>query len=166
MARVPLTLTVNGREQAEFIESGAMLADVLRDKLGLTATKVGCGQGTCGACTVTIDGVLALSCLVPAQRAEGRQVTTLEGLATNGALHPLQKAFADGFAAQCGFCTSGMIIAAKALLDHNPAPDRAEVIEAISGNICRCTGYEPIINAVLSAAAEMRGGSAATQKSA
>jgi carbon-monoxide dehydrogenase small subunit len=166
MARVPLTLTVNGREQAEFIESGAMLADVLRDKLGLTATKVGCQQGTCGACTVTIDGVLALACLVPAERVEGRQVTTLEGLATDGALHPLQKAFADGFAAQCGFCTSGMIIAAKALLDRNPAPDRADVIEAISGNICRCTGYEPIVAAILAAAAELRGGSAASQKSA
>ena len=166
MARVPLTLTVNGREQAEFIESGAMLADVLRDKLGLTATKVGCQQGTGGACTVTIDGVLALACLVPAERVEGRSVTTLEGLATNGALHPLEKAFADGFAAQCGFCTPGMIIAAKALLDQNPAPDRADVIEAISGNICRCTGYEPIINAILAAAAEMRGGSAPAQKSA
>jgi carbon-monoxide dehydrogenase small subunit len=160
MARVPLTLTVNGREQAEFIESGAMLADVLRDKLGLTATKVGCQQGTCGACTVTIDGKLALACLVPAQRVEGRRVMTLEGLATNGVLHPLQKAFADGFAAQCGFCTSGMIIAAKALLDRKPAPDRGDVIEAISGNICRCTGYEPIVNAILAAAAEMRGGSA------
>jgi aerobic carbon-monoxide dehydrogenase small subunit len=166
MARVPLTLTVNGREQAEFIESGAMLADVLRDKLGLTATKVGCQQGTCGACTVTIDRKLALACLVPAERVEGRHVTTLEGLATNGALHPLQKAFADGFAAQCGFCTSGMIIAAKALLDRNPAPDRGDVIEAISGNICRCTGYEPIVAAILAAAAELRGGSAASQKSA
>jgi carbon-monoxide dehydrogenase small subunit len=157
MARVPLTFTLNGAEQAEFIESGAILADVLRDKLGLTATKIGCQQGTCGACTVTIDDALALSCLVPAQRAEGRRVETLEGLSTDGELHPLQRAFADGFAAQCGFCTSGMIIAAKALLDRNSHPDRVEVVDAISGNICRCTGYEPIINAILSAAAEMRG---------
>jgi carbon-monoxide dehydrogenase small subunit len=157
MARVPLTFTVNGAEQAEFIESGAILADVLRDKLGLTATKVGCQQGTCGACTVRIDGELALACLVLAQRVEGHNVETLEGLSANGELHPLQRAFADGFAAQCGFCTSGMIIAAKALLDHNPDPDRDEVIDAISGNICRCTGYEPIIAAIFAAAAEMRG---------
>jgi carbon-monoxide dehydrogenase small subunit len=157
MARVPLTFTVNGAEQAEFIESGAILADVLRDKLGLTATKIGCQQGTCGACTVRIDGELALACLVPAQRMEGRSVETLEGLSLNGELHPLQRAFAEGFAAQCGFCTAGMIIAAKALLDRNPSPDRDAVVDAISGNICRCTGYEPISAAILSAAAEMRG---------
>ena len=157
MARVPLTFTLNGGEAAEFVESGALLADVLRDKLGLTATKIGCGQGTCGACTVMVDGELMLSCLIPAQRVEGRSVTTLEGIGINGALHPLQTAFADGFAAQCGFCTPAMIMAAKALLDRNPDPQRDDVIEAISGNICRCTGYEPIINAVLSAAAEMRG---------
>lgn len=157
MARVPLTFTLNGAEQAEFVESGAILAEVLRDKLGLTATKIGCQQGTCGACTVTIDGMLALSCLVPAQRVEGKRVETLEGLSKDRALHPLQRAFSEGFAAQCGFCTSGMIIAAMALLDRNPDPDREEVVDAISGNICRCTGYEPIINAILSAAAEMRG---------
>ena len=156
MARVPLTFTVNGVEQAEFIESGTILAVVLRDKLGLTATKIGCGQGTCGACTVLIDGELALSCLVPAERAEGKSVTTLEGIASGGTLDPIQRAFADGYAAQCGYCTSGMIMAAKALLDTNPDPDRAAVVDAISGNICRCTGYEPIINAILSAAAEMR----------
>jgi carbon-monoxide dehydrogenase small subunit len=156
MARVPLTFTVNGLEQAEFIESGTILAVVLRDKLGLTATKIGCGQGTCGACTVLIDGELALSCLVPAERAEGKSVTTLEGIASGGTLDPIQRAFADGYAAQCGYCTSGMIVAAKALLDTNPDPDRAAVVDAISGNICRCTGYEPIINAILSAAAEMR----------
>ena len=156
MARVPLTFTVNGVEHAEFIESGTILAVVLRDKLGLTATKIGCGQGTCGACTVLIDGELALSCLVPAERAEGKSVTTLEGIASGGTLDPIQRAFADGYAAQCGYCTSGMIMAAKALLDANLDPDRAAVVDAISGNICRCTGYEPIINAILSAAAEMR----------
>jgi carbon-monoxide dehydrogenase small subunit len=156
MARVPLTFTVNGVEQAEFIESGTILAVVLRDKVGLTATKIGCGQGTCGACTVLIDGELALSCLVPAERAEGKSVTTLEGIASGGTLDPIQRAFADGYAAQCGYCTSGMIMAAKALLDANPDPDWAAVVDAISGNICRCTGYEPIINAILSAAAEMR----------
>src|SRR5262245_16963623 len=104
MARVPLQFTVNGAEQAEFVEEGALLVDVLRDKLGLTATKVGCGQGTCGACTVIIDGEPQLSCLIPAQRAEGRGVVTLEGLAVGGELHPLQSAFAENFAVQCGFC--------------------------------------------------------------
>ena len=156
MARVPLIFTVNGSEQAEFVESGALLIDVLRDKLGLTATKNGCGQGTCGACTVIVDGQPLLSCLVPAQRVAGKSVETLEGLA-NGELHPLQRAFADGFAIQCGFCASGMILAAKWLLDREPEPSRADVLDAISGNICRCTGYEPIVDAILAAAAEMRG---------
>jgi aerobic carbon-monoxide dehydrogenase small subunit len=156
MARVPLIFTVNGSEQAEFVESGALLIDVLRDKLGLTATKNGCGQGTCGACTVIVDGEPQLACLVPAQRVAGKSVETLEGLA-NGELHPLQRAFADGFAIQCGFCASGMILAAKWLLDHKPEPSRDDVLDAISGNICRCTGYEPIVNAILAAAAEMRG---------
>jgi carbon-monoxide dehydrogenase small subunit len=157
LARVPLQFTVNGSEQAEFVEEGALLVDVLRDKLGLTATKNGCGQGTCGACTVTVEGELRLSCLIPAQRIEGRSVETLEGLSKDGELHPLQRAFADLFAVQCGFCAPGMIIAAKWLLDQNPHPTRADVVDAISGNICRCTGYDSIINAVLSAAAEMRG---------
>jgi len=160
MARVPLQFTVNGQEQAEFVEPGALLVDVLRDKLGLTGTKNGCGQGTCGACTVMVDGEPQLSCLIPAQRVEGRSVETLEGLAS-GELHPLQKSFSENFAVQCGFCTSGMILAAKWLLDRNPNPSRAEVVDAISGNICRCTGYEPIIDAVLIAAAEMRGAKSA-----
>lgn len=156
MARIPLIFKVNGVEQAEFIQSGALLAEVLRDKLGLSATKIGCAQGACGACTVLVGGELKLSCLIPAERLNGAEVETLEGLSANGALHPLQQAFANGFAAQCGFCTSGMIIAAKALLDRDPEPDRAAVVDAISGNICRCTGYEPIVNAILAAAAEMR----------
>ena len=159
--KIPLTFTVNGAEAAEFVPPGAMLTHVLRDKLGLTATKIGCGQGTCGACTVLIDGQLKLACLIPAERVEGAHVETLEGLARSGALHPLQRAFADGFAAQCGFCTAGMILAAKALLDVNPEPSRADVVEAISGNICRCTGYQPIIDAILAAAAEMHAGKAA-----
>jgi carbon-monoxide dehydrogenase small subunit len=157
MARVPVTFTVNGAEEGQFVEPGALLVDVLRDKLGLTATKTGCGQGTCGACSVIVDGELKLSCLIPAERVVGASIETLEGIGgRDGRLHPLQKAFAEGFAAQCGFCTPGMIMAAKALLDRNPDPDRGAVVEAISGNICRCTGYEPIINAVLTAAAEMR----------
>jgi carbon-monoxide dehydrogenase small subunit len=149
-------MIVNGREQAEFIESGTLLVDFLRDKLGLYATKVGCQQGTCGSCTVNIDGELALSCLVPAERANGRSVVTLEGIVPDGSLHPLQRAFASGFASQCGFCSPGMIVAAKALLDRNLSPTGDDVIEAISGNICRCTGYEPIISAVIAAAEEMR----------
>ena len=157
MPRVPVQFILNGQEQAEFVESGALLVDMLRDKLGLTATKTGCGQGTCGACTVLVDGELQLSCLTPAQRVEGRSVTTLEGLSDGPELHPLQRAFADGFAVQCGFCAPGMIMAAKWLLDRNSDPTRADVVDAISGNICRCTGYESIVNAVLSAAAEMRG---------
>ncbi len=156
MAKVPVIVTVNGAEQAEFVEASALLVDVLRDKLGLTGTRTGCGQGTCGACTVLIDGEPVLSCLTLAARANGSEVVTVEGIATGGVLHPLQRAFATGFAAQCGFCTSGMIVAAKALLDRNPDPDRAAVIDAISGNICRCTGYEPIINAILAAAADQR----------
>jgi aerobic carbon-monoxide dehydrogenase small subunit len=159
--RVPLIFTVNGAEQAEFIDPGAMLIDVLREKLGLKATKFGCGQGTCGACTVLVECEPMLSCLIPAIRLEGRSVTTLEGLSTDADLHPLQRAFAEGFAAQCGFCTPGMIMAAKALLDREPDPSREEVIDAISGNICRCTGYEPIINAILAAAAEFSGRKAA-----
>ena len=161
MAKIPLIFTVNGAEQAEFVESGAILADVLRDKLRLTGTRVGCSQGTCGACTVLIDGEPMLSCLTLAARANGTAVTTVEGLASGGMLDALQKAFADGFATQCGFCTSGMLVAAKALLDRNPQPDREAVVDAISGNICRCTGYEPIINAILAAAAERRGAKSA-----
>jgi aerobic carbon-monoxide dehydrogenase small subunit len=156
MPRIPVTFTVNGAEQAEFVEAGTALADILRDKLVLTGTKLGCAQGTCGACSVIVDGELKLACLIPAERLTGVAVETIEGLGRDGHLDPIQRAFADGFAAQCGFCTAGMILAAKALLDRNPDPDRSAVIDAISGNICRCTGYEPIINAVLAAAAERR----------
>ncbi|HET7716941.1 MAG TPA: (2Fe-2S)-binding protein [Bauldia sp.] len=156
MAKLPLVFTVNGVEQAELVEPGSLLVDVIRDKLGLTGTRVGCGQGTCGACTVLINGEPTLSCLTLAVRTNEQEVTTIEGIATNGALHPLQRAFAERFATQCGFCTAGMIIAAKALLDRNANPGRDDVIDAISGNICRCTGYEPIVNAILAAASDMR----------
>ena len=153
MARkVPLQLTLNGEERAEFIEGGATLLNALRDRFGDTSPKGGCHQGTCGACSVTVDGELRLACLTLAETCDGATIETTAGLAEGGVLHPLQRAFLDGFAAQCGFCTPGMIMAAKALLDENPDPSRADVIEAISGNICRCTGYEPIINAVLAAA--------------
>ena len=151
MTKTAITFTLNGAEQNEFIEQGATLLAVLRERLGLTGTKSGCNQGTCGACTILIDGEPQLSCLTLAERCTGKSVTTLEGLSKGGALHPLQQAFMDGFAAQCGFCTPGMILAAKALIDRNPKPTREDVIDAISGNICRCTGYEPIIAAILSA---------------
>jgi len=124
----------------------------LRDGVGDHSPKFGCGQGGCGACTVLIDGEAHLSCVTLAEMAEGRSIETADGLKTGPALHPLQTAFMEHFAAQCGYCTPGMLMAAKALLNHNPHPSRQEVVEAIGGNICRCTGYEPIINAILSAA--------------
>ena len=152
MAKVPVQFTLNGSERAEFVESGATLLTTLRDRMGDTSPKGGCHQGTCGACTVMVDGELRLSCLTLAETCEGADIRTTAGLANGEVLSPVQRAFEDAFAAQCGFCTPGMIMAATALLERNPKPDRAEVIEAISGNVCRCTGYEPIIRAVLSAA--------------
>jgi carbon-monoxide dehydrogenase small subunit len=157
MTKVPVQFTLNGQEQNEFVDSGSTLLAALRDKLGLYSTKAGCHQGTCGACTVIIDDAPQLSCLTLVERCAGRKVTTLEGLTSGGTLHPLQQAFMEGFAAQCGFCTPGMIMAAKSLLDRNPEPSRDDVIDAVSGNICRCTGYEPIINAILTAAEQLRG---------
>jgi carbon-monoxide dehydrogenase small subunit len=152
MAKIPVQLTLNGSERAEFVESGTTLLAALRDKMGDTSPKGGCHQGSCGACTVMVDGELRLSCLTLAETCNGSDIRTTAGLADGEVLHPLQRAFEDAFAAQCGFCTPGMIMAASALLEHNPDPDRADVVEAISGNICRCTGYEPIIQAVLTAA--------------
>jgi len=150
--RVPVQLTINGDERAEFVESGTTLLKALREKFGDTSPKGGCNQGTCGACSVIIDGELKLSCLTLAETCDGAEIATTAGLEKDGSMHPLQRAFLEGFAAQCGFCTPGMIMAAKALLDHTPNPTRDDVVEALSGNICRCTGYEPIIQAVLTAA--------------
>ena len=152
MPKVPIQLVLDGEERAEFVDSGATLLKVIRDKLGDTSPKGGCHQGTCGACSVEIDGELKLSCLVLAETCGGADVRTVSSLTKDGVLHPLQRAFMESFAAQCGFCTPGMIMAAKALLDRIPDPTRDDVIEAISGNICRCTGYEPIIQAILTAA--------------
>ncbi|MEQ1938088.1 (2Fe-2S)-binding protein [Mesorhizobium sp. CN5-321] len=152
MAKVPVQFTLNGEDKAEFVESGVTLLKALREKIGDTSPKGGCQQGTCGACSVLIDGELRLSCLTLAETCDGASIVTTAGLAEGGVMHPLQRAFLDGFATQCGFCTPGMLMAAKALLDRNPDPTRDDVVEAISGNICRCTGYEPIIQAVLSAA--------------
>ncbi len=152
MAKTALQFRHNGREVAVFVDGGGNLLVALREGVGDVSPKFGCGQGGCGACTVLIDGDAHLSCLTLAESVEGRSVETLDSLKSGPSLHPLQRAFMEHFAAQCGYCTPGMLMASKALLDRNPSPSRAEVVEAISGNICRCTGYEPIINAVLAAA--------------
>jgi carbon-monoxide dehydrogenase small subunit len=152
MAKTALQFRHNDHDVAVFVEGGDSLLVALRDGVGDHSPKFGCGQGGCGACTVLIDGEAHLSCVTLAEMAEGRSIETADGLKTGPNLHPLQTAFMEHFAAQCGYCTPGMLMAAKALLDHNPQPSREDVVEAIGGNICRCTGYEPIINAILSAA--------------
>lgn len=146
-----ISLIVNGKSYQVSVEPSETLLDVLRDKLGLTGTKKGCDTGNCGACTVLIDGKSVPSCLVLAVSARGREITTIEGLAEGENLHPLQKAFIDHFAVQCGFCTPGMILSAKALLDENPNPTEEEVRLALAGNLCRCAGYYKIVEAVLAA---------------
>jgi len=144
----PLTMILNGQSVTVEVEPFELLVDVLRDKLGLTGTKIGCNEGECGACTVIIDGQAVLSCLMPAMKAQGREVVTIEGLSRDGELHPLQQAFIEKGAVQCGYCTPGMIMSAKALLDENPQPDADEIEEAMAGNLCRCTGYLQIIEAI------------------
>jgi carbon-monoxide dehydrogenase small subunit len=144
----PLAMTVNGRSVTVEINADELLVDVLRDRLGLIGTKVGCNEGECGACTVIMDGNPVLSCLIPALRAQGRQITTIEGLSDGETLHPLQQAFVEHGAVQCGYCIPGFIMSAKALLDVNPHPTREEIKEAIAGNLCRCTGYVKIIEAI------------------
>jgi len=146
--KTPVTFTLNGGDAATFVDQGANLLEVLRRNVGDLSPKYGCGQGGCGACTVLIDGEPHLSCLTLAETVQGRSVETAGGMANGPDLHPLQKEFMEGFAAQCGYCTPGMLMSAKALLDRNPNPSRAEIEEAISGNLCRCTGYEPIIDAI------------------
>lgn len=152
MTMKPVTFTLNGAPKAGFATEGQNLLDFLRRGLGDLSPKYGCGQGTCGACTVLVDGAPQLACLALAEAAEGCRIETVAGLG-GASLHPLQEAFMARFAAQCGYCTPGMLIAAKALLDRNPRPTREEVVEAIAGNLCRCTGYEPIIAAILDVAA-------------
>jgi carbon-monoxide dehydrogenase small subunit len=147
-----ITLNVNGREHELATVPMRTLAEVLREDLDLTGVKQGCGEGECGTCTVLLDGRPVNSCLVLAVEAAGRQVTTIEGLARGPRLHPLQRAFIEQGAIQCGFCTPGMILAAKALLDGNPRPTRTEIREALAGNLCRCTGYQKIVEAVGAAA--------------
>jgi len=148
-----LTMTLNGEEVTVQVQPSAMLVEVLRDQLELMGTKVACGEGECGACTVLLDGKAVASCLVPALKVQGREVMTVEGLAPLGELHPLQKAFVEHGAVQCGYCTPGMLMSAKALLNHNPHPTEDEIRLAISGNLCRCTGYAKIVEAILEASA-------------
>ena len=147
-----LTFTLNGRPCAAEAPAHWTVLDLLRDGLSLTGTKDGCGEGVCGTCTVLADGRPIRACLVLAAHVRGRALVTVEGLETDGRLDPLQTAFAERGAAQCGFCTPGMLLAAKALLAENPAPTAQEVREALSGNLCRCTGYVKIVEAVLAAA--------------
>ncbi len=151
-----IALRINGESYELEIEPRRLLIDVIRDNLSLTGTKEGCDFGNCGSCSVLIDGKPVLSCLTLAVEAQGKDILTIEGLAKDGQLHPLQQAFIDHGAIQCGFCTPGMLLSAKALLDENPRPTTAEVKEALSGNLCRCTGYTKIIEAVEAAAQTMK----------
>ena len=151
-----LTLCVNGEDQEVSFAPYKTLLEVLREDLNLTGTKHGCELGDCGTCAVLVDGAPVLSCLVLALECEGREIETVEGLASGSTLHPLQAAFADLGGSQCGYCTSGMLLTAKALLDKESNPSRERIKEAISGNLCRCTGYNQIVEAIESAAAELR----------
>ncbi|MGB0629659.1 MAG: (2Fe-2S)-binding protein [Alphaproteobacteria bacterium] len=154
--RHTVSLTVNGTGHTCDVAARMTLADCLREKLDLTGTHLGCEHGVCGACTVLVDGAAVRSCLMFAVQAQGMRVTTVEGLADNGDLSPLQEAFRDNHALQCGFCTPGMLTTAEAFLTENPSPTRAEVESAISGNLCRCTGYVSIVDAILNAAVRRR----------
>jgi aerobic carbon-monoxide dehydrogenase small subunit len=158
MAKKSVTFTVNGKEVSVDAAPGEMLVDVLRGKLGLTGTKVGCREGECGACSIILNGKLIASCLVPVMKADRGTILTIEGLEQNGEMHRIQKKFIEDGAIQCGFCTPAMVLAGKALLDENPHPTREEIQLAISGILCRCTGYQKIIKAIDSAsqAGELR----------
>lgn len=151
-------ITVNGLEYTLNAEPNTILLNVLRDQLGLTGAKCGCNTGDCGACTVIMDGEAVRSCIVPMRNADGKNIITIEGLADGPRLHPLQQAFIDAGAIQCGFCTPGMILSAKALLDKIPSPTEEEIRQAINPNLCRCTGYARIVAAVQLAAERMEAG--------
>jgi aerobic carbon-monoxide dehydrogenase small subunit len=145
-----IQLTINDKEYEVAVEPNQTLTDMLRYELGLTGTKKGCEVGDCGSCTVIMDGIPVNSCLVLAMQANGRKITTIEGVETEKGMHPIQKAFVEKGAIQCGFCTPGMILSAKSLLDKNPNPTEEEIRTGISGNLCRCTGYQKIVDAVKS----------------
>ena len=151
-----VSTTINGDPVQFACPDDEVLLDSLRDRVGLTGVKEGCGTGDCGACSITLDGQLVCSCLVLSVEAEGRKVTTVEGLAEGDVLHPLQSRFINNAALQCGICTPGILIAAKALLDRNPSPTETEVRYALAGNLCRCTGYDKIVRAVQAAAKDLR----------
>ena len=148
-----IKMIVNGQQREVVVEPRQTLLDALREDLGLTGTKEGCGNGNCGSCTVLFNGKPVSSCLVLAVEAEGQEITTIEGLSQGDKLHPIQQAFIDEGAIQCGFCTPGMVLTTKAFLDTNPHPTEFQVRQAISGNLCRCTGYDKIVRAILKAAA-------------
>ena len=157
MSRLHVSTTINGDAQDFLCAPGATLLDALRDELGLTGSKEGCGSGDCGACTIKLDGAMVCSCLVLAPEAEGRAIETVEGLADGSELNLIQRKFLEHAALQCGFCTPGFMVAATSLLENNPDPTETEVRYWLAGNLCRCTGYDKIIRAVMDAAAEMRG---------
>ena len=157
MASVVVTFELSGQDVEVMVAPMTTLQSVLRDQLGHTSVKEGCRQGGCGSCTVLVDGEPMASCLLPVQDVAGRSVVTLEGLTPAQGLHPIQRAFLDANGFQCGYCTPGMELVAKALLDHNPAPSREEIADALSGNVCRCTGYGSILDAVTAAAAAVAG---------
>jgi len=148
-----ITVTVNGKTYTRDVEPRMLLVDFIRDTLGLTGTNIACDTSQCGACTIHLDGMAVKSCTVLAVQADGSQITTIEGLATNGQLHPMQQAFWDQHGLQCGFCTPGMIMAASKLVENNPNITEAEIRHGLEGNLCRCTGYQNIVNAVAQAAA-------------
>jgi carbon-monoxide dehydrogenase small subunit len=156
MTSVRVSTTINGDAVEYLCDAEETLLDVLRDRLALTGSKEGCGTGDCGACSVTLDGRLVCSCLVLGAEAEGREVNTIEGIADGDKLHPLQRKFIEHAALQCGICTPGFLVASKALLEKNPNPTETEIRYWLAGNLCRCTGYDKIVRAVTSAAAEMR----------
>ena len=157
MAKHHVSFTVNGDPTEILCETNATLLDILRDELELTGTKEGCSTGDCGACSVTVDGRLVCSCLMLGVEMNGKSVGTIEGLATGDKLHPLQQKFLEHHALQCGICTPGFLVASKVLLEKNPNPTETEVRYWLAGNLCRCTGYDKIVRAVMDAAAEMRG---------
>ncbi len=150
--KVAVNFKVNGRDRSALVEPRTSLLDVIREDLGLTGAKEGCGKGECGACTVIMDGDAVPSCLVLAAGVEGKEIITIEGIVDNGRLHPLQEAFVRYHASQCGFCSPGMILTAKAFLDRNPTPSEAQVRDVMMSNLCRCTGYEKIIEAIMAVA--------------
>jgi len=157
MAKMHITTTING-EPTEFLcEPYETMLDVLRDNLGMTGSKEGCGSGDCGACSVTLDDRLVCSCLILAAETEGHEIKTIEGMSEGEALHPLQQKFLESAALQCGICTPGVLVAADALLKKNPNPSETEVRYWLAGNLCRCTGYDKIVRAVLETAADLRG---------